>query len=52
LNDSGQFRRDLPLQKEIECDNIAAVFKNGDIKIHLPKIQDGTQKQKISNKKN
>jgi len=48
---SGQFRRDIPLQDEIDDDNIEAIFKNGVLTIHLPKIQNTTQKRKISIRK-
>ncbi len=49
---SGQFQRDIPLQEEIDEENIEALFKNGVLTIHLPKMEDSTQKKKISIKKN
>lgn len=49
---SGQFRRDIPLQEKIDEENIDAIFKNGVLTIHLPKVEDPTQKKKkISIKK-
>lgn len=49
---SGQFRRDIPLQEKIDEENIEAIFKNGVLTIHLPKVEDPTlKKKKISIKK-
>ena len=43
---SGQFRRDIPLQENVDESKIEATFKNGVLTIHLPKLSDPTQKKK------
>lgn len=43
---SGQFRRDIPLQENVDENKIEASFKNGVLTIQLPKISDPTQKKK------
>lgn len=43
---SGQFRRDIPLQENVDDSKIAATFKNGVLTINLPKLSDPTQKKK------
>lgn len=48
---TGQFRRNIPLQEKIDEDNIEAIFKKGVLTIRMPKVQDSTQKRKISIKK-
>jgi len=50
---SGQFRREIYLNEDVDESKIEATFKNGVLKINLPKLEDSVQKKKkilISNK--
>ena len=50
---SGQFRREIVLNEDVDETKIEATFKNGVLKVNLPKMLDSIQKKKkilISNK--
>ncbi|MBW6473386.1 MAG: Hsp20/alpha crystallin family protein [Anaerolineaceae bacterium] len=44
--DSGQFRRDILLEENVDDSKIEATFKNGVLTINLAKLSDPTQKKK------
>jgi len=52
LGKSGHEKIFIAQTEEIDEENIEALFKNGVLTIHLPKMEDSTQKKKISIKKN